>query len=395
MAVRAVTLAPLPAAGQDWRFVVPAQWLPYFYGVTAMLTTALPFTTLTDETGNGHTATLGTFVPVLFGVQGPYAAGVGNYCVQGNDPNAVAGAVAVTGQFVDLNPAAFTVMAWSVVPTRPLLPSSGLVTLKSPGNAVLYDISGANEPPPATYRFGVTFSGSFQFSTNLIASEGVFHHVAISWDGAQWVFYIDGVAAQTVVGHAPPVGGGTQGAVSIGGASGIVQGKLAGFAMFNVALTQPQIAGCAAANGSYAAYKTAVLALTPTALWGLNTVPAGPSRIVTLKITDGTNTVGQFPASFAAATAQSFIWSWQVLGPGAQSSTDGLVNSVAIPEVAVDAGYVISSVTLDLAGTDRWGPVTLWFDDGTGPVGGPSGGLAQTPYLNALLVPDYSHRSLP
>lgn len=391
MAVRQVQ-ATRPAAGADWSFVVPAQWLPYLYGITAVLTTALPLTTLTDETGNGHTATIAAGTGYILGqTVGPYVGGANNGSLTGlSGPGFTSGQYASTAASLDFGPALVSMDGWFQArqPTSSIGPGGWWALLSGATDTGSHG-GGLNTHDP--YDWSITTSGSGQVVAANRVSGGVWHHLAVTWDAANWRLYIDG-ALDSTTGLKPYIGSGASTAWSLagGGTGSRWKGQCAGFAFYNATLTLAQIAAHAAANGSALAYKTAVLADTPVAYFGLNVGAQGPSRTVTLKLTDGTKTIAQFPASFPATTADSFTWSWQVLGPGAGATTDGRVNSVPIPEMRVDAGYVISSVTLDLAGTDQWGPITLWFDDGTGdviPGGGDTGG-----YLNALLVPDYSHR---
>ena len=393
MAVRVVNLGPF-TAGHDWSFIVPGQWYPYLYGVTASLTTATPVTSLPDETGNGNTATLtvgsNQFVS---GAPGPYVGGTQDYSVQhlGGD-SGVNQAYAVTGILSSLGPATWTEEAWANVQLLQNL-GSDIMGITDTTFATEYTsmtvANNANDP----YGIRMTINNATVFTVPNVAARNQWHLIAITYDGANANFYRDGVLVGGPSAIVPTLSG-NQIRVHVGGNrfSGTPRGFVGATAFYGAALTAGQLAAHAAANSSWSAYRAAVLADTPIGLWGLNTIPSGPNRIVTLTITDGTNTVAQFPASFAAATASSFIWSWQALGPGAQSSTDGQINSVPIPELAIAAGYQIGVKTLDLAGTDVWSQVTIWFDDGTG--GGPGGGPGNVAgqYINALLVPDYSQR---
>jgi hypothetical protein len=390
MALQVVSVTP-PAAGTDWSFTVPGQWLPFLYGVTATLVTASAVTGFPDETGNGNTAVLSVGSSgFTIGAQGPYAGGANNYAVA--HPNLETGinqALGVTANMSIVGPANFTLEAWADINDIVVVGCDimGLTNSALSGEFTAMSVKGV-AGDPFTGRHSLNNAGTFDVAA--WASRNAWHLLAITYDGANWRFYRDGTLVQTTGGFAPTLVGNVFRCHVAGDRFfGVPFGSVGATAFYPVALAGANLAAHAAANGSWTAYRAAVLADTPTALWGLNTIPSGPSRIATLKITDGTRTVAQFPASFAAATSDSFIWSWQVLGPGAQSSTDGKVNSVPIPELTVNAGYVISASTLDLAGTDRWGPITLWFDDGTGPSDGGAGGMGDWPYLNALLVPEY------
>lgn len=389
MAVRVVNVKP-PAAGVDWSFTVPAQWLPYLYGVTATLTTAAALTGFPDETGNGNTAFLNagtTFYQV--GAQGPYAGGANNYGVRrDNADTGTNTGFATTNSMSAVAGAAFTIECVASA-------------LQNGGNG--FDLAGVTNVAQNFDYFGLSVAGDVADPYNLRqivggsggitiatgAARGTFHAIAMTWDGTTWRWYVDGVLKGSTVTLVPTLPGANF-RVHVAGnrAFGVPRGTCGATAFYNAALAAGNLANHAAALGSWTAFRAAALADTPLGLWGLNTIPQGPSRIATLVLSDGTRTLAQYPAAFAAATADSFTWSWQALGPGAQASTDGRINSVPIPELSVAAGYVVSSKTLDLAGTDQWGPITLWFDDGTGPAGGGGDGSGDASYLNALLVPD-------
>jgi hypothetical protein len=386
MAVQQI-LAPVPAAGKDWAYTVPGQWYPYLFGVTAVLTTASAVTVFPDETGNGWdlTTALGTLYGL--GASGPFGAGAANYAVQSNLSGS--GGVAAGNSVANavFKQAAGTVDFWVHVDTLQASTFNGMVANFDTTTSTDGWAYGAYTQTANPWTLFFEQGGSLKFTVNSFASGSAWHHVAITWGAGTITYYVDGTLIGSQAGA--PFWTGATGRMYVfggrGASSAPIGGRMAGVAVYPVTLSAPQIAAHAGASGSWAAYRTAVLADAPTALWGLNTVPSGPSRIVTLKVTNGTTTVGQYPAAFTAATAQNFTWSWQALGPGAQASTDGTINSVPIPELRVDAGYVISAATLDLQATDQWSSVTLWFDDGTGQ--NPTTGGHIPPYLDALLVP--------
>jgi hypothetical protein len=388
--------ATTPAAGHDWSFVVPGQWTATLIGITATLVTGPAVTTLPDETGNGHTATLVAGNLSVAGAQGPYAAGAANYAVFGPGTFASADQYASAGASAAFSVAAGTIECLINLPTHVtgLSEGNGWGVMDNGGTIVRLglgtDISSVADPAPLQLVSNGAFRAIVGGGT---VSRNVWHSLALTWDGITFAIYIDGVAAGTHAGDMPAW------ALPFPFlASTVVNnphyGLHASDAYYGAALTPAQLQTHFNARGSWTAYRAAVLADTPVAFWGLNTVVSGPSRKVDLRITDGTRIVGEYPANFPATTAPAFIWSWQVLGSGALSTTDGTTNTVPIPAMTLPAGYVIGSNTLDLAGTDRWGPITLWFDDGTGPGGPGGGGAGESGYLNALLVPDYSHRSI-
>lgn len=386
MAIQTIAV-PSPAAGHDWSYVVPGQWYPYLFGVTGTLGPSGSISVFPDETGNGWdlTATLGTLY--VLGAAGPYAGGANNYAVATDLTGSGTFSAGRTVANAVFKQAAGSVDWWVHVDTLQASTTNGMVanfdgTSSSDGWGFGAFNTTAN---PWTLFFEV--GGSTIFTVTSFAAGGAWVHVAMTWGGGTVSYYVNG----TLVGsHAgTPSWTGTTGQVFVVGGRGAsaapIGGRMAGVAVYPATLSAGQIAAHAAASGSWSAYRAAVLADTPTAFWGLNTLPTIPSRTVTLKVTNGTTTLLQVPASFAAVTTTGAVWSWQALGPGAQASTDGTINAVPIPELKIAAGYVISVSTLDLAGTDQWSGITLWFDDGQG-VTGPGGG-ADPPYLNALLVP--------
>lgn len=386
MAIQTVQV-PAPAAGQDWLYVVPGQWYPYLFGVTATLgPAAASITTVPDESGNGRDATVDNSVNVFAGKAGPFGAGSDNVAVRGqvavSGPNAEYCRSGTLAAFDTVN---YSADGWFYIPSTYPAINVGMISYNSlAGTATKFSINtGSNRANP--YDLRILWSGAGRFTVPAFASCDAWHHVGFSYDGTNARFYRDGTLQNTTAATPPAPAGGAS--VSGGGAldGGNIIGFAAGPAFYASALPGASFAAHAAAAGSWAAYKAAVLADSPTALYKIGQLPTIPSRTATLYVTNGTTTVLQVPAAFAAATANAYIWSWQALGPGAQASTDGTVNAVPIPELAIAAGYVIGVRTLDLAGTDRWSNITLWFDDGQGTVG-PGGGV-DPPYLNALLVP--------
>lgn len=393
MAVRVITIGA-PAAGHDWQFTVPGQWYPYLYGVTATMNSAGPLTTLADETGNGHTLTVLGDGAYIFPAAGPYAGGANNGSVShpwGN--TGLNHQFANTAMALAFGPANLTVDGWwkAFQPTGGASNTGDFWGLFNGATCVSGASEGTNTNSP--FDMGISTAATFNIVISGFSAYNVWHHVAWTWDGANWHIYRDG-ALVTTTALSPYAGSGVTMQFCVPGdrALGRWDGSCAGVGFYTSALAAANIANHAAANSSASAYKTAVLADTPLAYWGLNALPTGPSRTVTLFVTDGTKTVAQFPASFPSTANQSFTWSWQALGPGAQSSTDGQINSVPIPELAIAAGYQIGVKTLDLAGTDQWSNINIWFDDGTGPSGGGGGPGIGSGYINALLVPDYSHQ---
>lgn len=388
MAIRTITVTP-PAAGTDWTYTVPGQWWPRLIGVIATLTTATTVTSVVDESGNGRTATTLPVTSYVLGNVGPFSGGADNWSIFNPGPNTpgASNAFAASASALALNTATFSADTWLKIPTATNGISGIFGMFFNAGSGQKYGLNAADgsaNPDPAT----VDFSNSFRAFFATGPGRNAWHHVGLTYDGATWTLYIDGASAATHAGDPPP-GTGTACSASAAGnrSAGSITGNQAAVAYYGTALSGAQMAAHAAVSSSWGAYKTAVLADSPLAFYKVGAPPVGASRISTLRVTDGTNAIIQVPANFSAATTQAFIWSWQVLGTGVQSSTDGTINSVAIPELNVAPGYTIGTRTLDLAGTDQWSSITLWFDDGTN--GGTPGQWQPPPYLDALLVPQW------
>lgn len=389
MAIQVITL-PAPTSGVDWTWTVPGQWLPYLYGVQAELVTTSSVTAFPDETGNGNSAAFNTGNGYTLGAPGPYAGGANNFGVFHSatfvGSNVGAG---TTGVMSALGPAAFTIETWAKVISDPAANGFDFLGVMNAGlSAELTSMSSStNNHDP--YDWEQSQNGGKLFVVAGVASRNAWHHLALTYDGTSYRWYTDGALVSTVAGGAPALSGNPF-RVDVCGDQyrGQMRGTCAGQAFYTSALSGATIAAHAAANASWATYRAAVLASSPLALWGLNTIPSLQNRQVTLVVTDGTNTLGQFPASFPTATAAGFIWSWQANLANAQTSPDGTVNSVPIPELEVSSGYTIGVKTLDLQPTDDWQNITLWFDDGQGQGGGTGGGPGSGGYLDATLYPD-------
>lgn len=385
MAVQVVHVAT-PAAGHDWSYVIPGQYVATLIGVTATLSTGTPVTSIPDETGNGNTATVNAGFKGAAGVAGPYGGGLQNYAVR---PDGTSGATyyaasaASASQHVTPNGTLELWLKLTSFGPHALDSIVGLHCPAAPSDATGLGQESGNGPGADVGYFVQNAQQSLYLDFQTV---NAWHHVAYTWDGTNVRFYVDGTNTQTLAGHQPVFASGTA-QVIMGGSdfgSAPALGSYGAVSVYGVALAGANIAAHAAASSSWTAYRAAVLADTPVALWGLNTIAQGPSRTVVLDVTNGTSIVAAIPATNPATTQPSFTYSWQVLGPGAAQSVDGTTISVPIPAVTLPPGYVVSSSTLDLAGTDQWSNITLWYDDGTGT---PSTGGQEPPYLDALLVP--------
>lgn len=389
MAIRVISV-PSPAVGHDWTFKIPGQWTAHLLGVKADLVTGANVSTIPDESGNGRTGTVQANTRARGGFQGPYAAGLNNYSVYNDGlvgPTDFVYCLSASG-IAALSLLNGTLEAW----IKPALAQTG--HRQSNGLGILDNSTplvrvggGVRDSQVSPADGDIVSNGAFRFNPAGIFTRNVWHHYALTWDTINFRTYVDGALVSTNAGQQPGANAIPQAWAGGASTNGQMNGFQAGAAIYGAALAQANIQNHFNASSSWAAYRAAVLVDTPLLFWGLNTVVSGPSRTVDLVITDGTNKVGEYAASFPATTAPVFTWSWQPLGSGALGSTDGVLNSVPIPDMTLPAGYTIGTRTLDITGTDQWSNITLWFDDGTGPTVGPGAGGAQ--YLNARLVPEF------
>lgn len=393
MAIRVVTV-PNPAAGHDWTFTVPAQWVARLLGVTATLTTSLIATVALDASGNGHDATYWQDGKITWGAAGPFGGAPNRSVARASgatDPNACIGYCTPSTAF---NFTSFTIGAW--VNVAAAASSFRAIFANTFNNA-----SGQDQGYVSRLNANVGQIQQLRWlnNTSVTSVAGIakaaWHHLAVTSDGANARFYIDGVldsapaaaVAIAAVTETPMLGG-----FPFGGQDWV--GNMAGLFVNAAVLGAARLATYVAdsAVGS-ANYKADVLADTPVALWMLDDVAAVGARPVALAVTDGTTTLASIPGVYADAAATSQTWSWQTLGPSAAANGAGSVNVVNIPEMDLPGGYTVGTVTPGMLSTDQWSGITVWFDDGTGTAGGPGGVIGGAEYLNALLVPDYSHRS--
>jgi hypothetical protein len=248
------------------------------------------------------------------------------------------------------------------------------------------------------YRCGMQFnrginglrgiaSPSDTFSLGGLSAGGAWAHGAITYDGAQWIGYNNGVANTPVAGHAPTLTVVNKPLWVMGDGTSVqgTNAKVAAAAYFSGVLSAAQVAAHQAAIAtSSAAYKTAVLADSPLAFWMLDSTYNTAARTTALAVQNGAVTVAVFPTDVPVTSPGTFTYSWQTLGPGALQSVDGTLITVPIPTMQLPPGYTVGSNTADIVATDQWSNITLWYDDGTGTPGA-SGG--EVPYLDALLVP--------
>lgn len=390
VAIQVVTV-PSPPVGTDWRYVIPGGWVANLLGVTATLSTPSGIATFADSSGGGHPATLVGPGTNLLGQPGPYGGGATNYGVRVPAASTASFNPAGAGPVVTLD-----LWEWF----------DGGVGGAGTFYMFFSMASGGSTLFPWGYYFGGLNPGhGWTNPQDLATIQGIFvtnvftgfmpllgwHHFAARTNGGGGDGHFDVFLDGTLIASnltANGIGGG--GIVNIGGGP-FPPGKEAAVALYPAALSDAQIAAHYAARTTHDTYKAAVLADSPSGLWMLDELGAQFTKQVTLAVGDGTRTVATFPAGFVTVNTNAGTWSWQAAGAASVQSADGTVSTVAIPELNLPAGYSVGTRTLDLAATDQWSAITLWFDDGTGPGGGLGGGDVQ--YLDALLVPDYGGRT--
>lgn len=361
-----VAQVPPPAAGQDWSYTIPGNYVEDVVGVAATLTTKLAVTTIPDETGNGHTATVIAGNKSTLGAPGPYAGGANNFALFGNGDvtshNAFAEAVAANV----FNVANGTLECLVNVSTHnpALTDGNGWGALDNGATVVRVGYGSDRNSSADPVPLALVSNGSFRTITSPGSlSRNAWHSIALTWDGTTFRLYIDGVAAGTHTGDMPIW---SQGQPFIGSQeiNNPVYGSQAACAFYGTTLTAGQIAAHFAALSSWTAYRTAVLADSPIAFWGLNTNPGGPSRTVALDITDGTHVVEEIPSGFASAgNVGTYAYSWQSqLGGNTQTPTQS-TTTVAIPDLILPPGYTIGTRTLDIGATDQWSNISVWWND--------------------------------
>ena len=385
---------PNPAAGQDWRWVVPGEYVARVVSVSATLTSNTPPSSLADSSGNGWTLTENSGGHGTYGVAGPYAGGAGNLGASGD--GVTAAQQASFGNSV--SNASWNLAAWStdfwanVGATNSAFgytPVAVSTVNFSGGWQVLMNVVAGS---PTDARIQTPGNGSHTFATDVV--RGAWHHYGFKWDGALRTYFFDGVnIANSAL---PNANDGSPELARVGGGniSPFWLGQLAGVAIYPAALADARFAAHAAANADKATYKASVLADTPKGFWLLDELMTTVQRTASLRMTDGTRNLATFPGFTAVSNSGTFQWTWASASPGNAQNPNQTVTQVVIADEVLQPGYTVGTFTPDLGSGDQWSNIVVWADvsdSGYGP-GGPGGGYGGTDYLNALLVPDYSHQ---
>lgn len=384
-------LIPQPAVGHDWAWVVPGQYDATILSVTAQLAATANPTTANDSSGNGNNATYGPATGVTYGVTGPFGAG-GGLAVQMPDVGNQDRLATFPNSGGALDNAAFTVEAIVWYDTN------------SDGHAIEYVLVdripfGANgwgagfKPGVATAQpAGFDGSGTV-FTIGSAFSSAAWHHLAITQTGGTWTPYVDGVVGASAAGHAIGAGPLLHAVAIAGDESGTgecIHGKVAAVAYYPAVLAGANIVNhFNAIATSAAAYKTAVLTDSPSALWMLDEVQSHFQRTAILEVSDGTNTLQAFPGFAPSQQSSLFTWSWVANAANAAQSPAQDVTVVPITPVTLPPGYILETVTPDLTTLDQWKNIVVWADIADSGGGGTGGTGANALYSDALLVPDY------
>lgn len=363
MALYVVPVAQ-PAAGHDWQVTVPGQYLWDVVAVSATLGTGASGSKFVDSTATHNDLTVvGNQAHYTGGATGPYAGPPGDFSIAGDGNNAGTSTYArgssIAGYGAVNMSVEFLAQAAANGFNNQTICGLGHGAGSPPFFVWLNQITGT------TYEPRIAVSGTIRPGAGVAHTFGGWHHHAITYDGTKWNYYYDGVLAGSSAAAAGGPGAVTDSPEMPGGSSnGIINGNVAGVAFYASTLAAGDIATHAAALPSAAAYKSAVLASSPAGLWLLNDNGQGPSRVVDLVVTDGTHTLDDIPTGLTTiANGGPYVYSWQPTLNSSASTPDGTSVAVAIPKLVLPAGYTIGTRTLDLAGTDQWSNINVWWSD--------------------------------
>lgn len=358
-----VVQVPDPPPGTDWTAVVPGEYLYNITGITATLTTGGGAGSFVcpDSSGNTNTGTFQTpnpvqYVPTLLPSPGGTAVDLNVPPPPPGPPSVWVNLPAFRSDFSS----DWTVECW-------LETTGGLCTLfgaVNTGTGAFLAVQAFTGAGPDTIAV-ISSTGEFD-SDPVELSDGLPHFVGVGYDGVGQVdFFVDGAPLGVSL-VAPPitlVGADYLAIGSSGVNTGFCQGTLDEWAIFPGRLGPGALAAhYVGAFASYAAYQAAVLADTPLGFYQFDQAVAGPRQVV-LETANGAEPVELVPTGFAlASSAGPYAYSWQ---PNLNSSTqtgDGAVTTIATPQLILPAGYTIGTRTLDLAATDQWSDIRVWWN---------------------------------
>jgi hypothetical protein len=360
-----VVNVPNPPPGVDWQYTVPGQYIEDIVSVTATLaTTANPTTAVNGVTGNAYPATYQSAAQLTWQATGPYG-GTSNYAVTVGAPINTIADIAQGASTTDFNRATFSIGAWAKIPaaTTGRFPIFASDQFDLGGHARGYMFQGHQS---AGQEFlSLQWKGGEQLSTGTFPG-GTWTHVAVTWDTANIRFYKNGVLDSTFA--AAVLFDAISNPVDLGGNQAanleVFQGSLGGIFYNDSVLTAGQILAYVTASAtSAAAYQTAVLADSPRALWMMNEGISTSGRTPSLAIGNGITNVGLYtPGIPPASSGSPFTYSWLTTLSSNTHAGGTSTITAAIPDLILPAGYTIGTYTPDIAPTDQWSNIVIWWD---------------------------------
>lgn len=387
MTLRTVAV-PDPTPGLDWSTVVPGQYLYDITGITATLETGgTPTTVMADSSGNNHNGTFANApegaAPIIAGVAATRMGdGVGTRGLVNDGVIDWSGSWAVEGWF-----------------------RSPFVDQINPINAQI----GAVSSPARFFQTFVTVAGElavaggpaaggdafWSSATGVYAFDNTRHQVGFAYDaGTDTIIAVyDGtnVPMTNMFGNPFNIAGLDHVAVmgDVVGAGTTIPTDGAMVSLYGHALTVGDFASHYVLRDNGGDFIEEVQSDMPGGFWELRDQGGpGGGRQVGLLVTNGNDDIVLIPSGFPdVATDGPFAYSWQ---PNLQASTqtpNGQVTTIAIPRLLLPAGYTVGTRTLDLAVTDRWSNITVWWSDAAMDSLNPVNPYAYPP--GATLVPRY------
>lgn len=351
---------PDPPAGVDWLTAVPGEYLYNVTGITATLA-ALggdPNVAM-DSSGNGNDG-------IYVNAWTHHVAGL----VAGNDAaRSINDSGFVDSFYVPDLTSAITFVGWH---TR-TLPGPVLLPFTVPATAghasILVQVVGTDSnsfgDPPGAIRIELDALGATVVTNAGDWTDPGPHLLAVSVYVPAGLIdvYVDLTHVGTfnigpVVLEETPTG--TRFLPGAPGANPIMDE----LAVFDQILNFGNITGLyAAAFTSFAAYNAAVLSHNPVIYYHLDDPVAGAGRQALLNITDATHRVLLVPTGFAAGpNPGTYAYSWQPRLAASSQTPDQLFTTIATPALVLPAGYSIGTNTPDLAPSDQWSNVAVWWD---------------------------------
>lgn len=337
---RYVISVPNPAAGADWSYTIPGQWLLRIASVTAHLTTGSVNRTVALQVANG-TAVVGKYSSGFPATGTPGSAGALISADSFNRANN-AGSLGSTNGAGSSDPQAWTQQVGT----------NGIIS-----NMAYAPVAAAT----ATLNLG---TGDVDLSLT---------HVAADNNGfGIFLRYVD------VNNYVNMLGDNTQCTLAKR-VAGVPIGILASFG----ALGAGTVMRVASVGPVLTVWLDGVQKGSASDNFQQGVTLAGMRMQGSSQRAD--NWIARVPGG-----ATAYDWTW-VTGLNASSqSANGSAVTVGIPPLTLPAGYVIGTSTPDLAAGDQWSNITIWADNLTD---GAGGGPGTSTYWNRLLTPDYQGRS--